>query len=226
MDPSGTDMDGVNAMNQGTKRLKVTPPADASASASALAHDHDHDGGSTMHSHSSPADDDSDLFPDEQPATPHHSRQPASDISPPTSLHAANAPAAPSSHTVAQPDQSRLNQNGKRALAMANSKATASAGKPNGAAFTPQVHQPSGYRWEREEDAPGYAWMNKKAQEGLKQGWDAIVDKDKMIRSEIYPPALLPAINLAADCLAPQGAMATCLLRRAAMSPPGLESQS
>ena len=43
------------------------------------------------------------------------------------------------------------------------------------------MHKASGYAWEREEDAPGYAWKSKRAREEASRAWDSILEKDKMI---------------------------------------------
>jgi len=56
------------------------------------------------------------------------------------------------------------------------------------------VHPPTGYTWSRDEDAPGYAWKNKKAQEEYARAMDQIQDKDKMIKrkSKLLPCCLMP----------------------------------
>lgn len=47
------------------------------------------------------------------------------------------------------------------------------------------VHPPTGYTWSRDEDAPGYAWKNKKAQEEFARAMDQIQDKDRMIKRKL-----------------------------------------
>lgn len=44
-----------------------------------------------------------------------------------------------------------------------------------------QVHQPTGYRWSKEEDAPGYLWKRKAAQRDAQTAWDGLLDKDRMV---------------------------------------------
>lgn len=131
------------------------------------------------------------MFPDENNSTPSTPKlNQIDELSPPTSLGPPqpNTSAAIISDVAgssADRENSFLNQNGKRVLARGDGKPMATdASKSNGAAqFTPQVHQPSGYRWEKEEDAPGYAWNSKKAMEDYNRSWDAIVDKSQMIKS-------------------------------------------
>lgn len=53
---------------------------------------------------------------------------------------------------------------------------SASAPAANGAG---SVHAASGYRWSREEDAPGYRWKNKKATEEAARAWDSLVGKEQ-----------------------------------------------
>lgn len=49
----------------------------------------------------------------------------------------------------------------------------------------PKVHQPSGYSWTKPEDAPGWSWQNRKAQEEANRAWEqGIVNKDRGIGSE------------------------------------------
>lgn len=43
------------------------------------------------------------------------------------------------------------------------------------------VHVSTGYRWSRDEDAPGYAWRNKKAVEEYNRAWEQLVDRDRTI---------------------------------------------
>lgn len=152
--------------------------------------DIDADGDSTMHS----SPDDTDMFPDENISTPSTPKLNLIDeLSPPTSLGPpqSNTSVPIMSDAVVPPadrDNSFLNQNGKRVLARGDGKPGAQdAGKSSGAAqFTPQVHQASGYRWDKEEDAPGYSWNGKKAMEEYNRSWDAIVDKSFMIKSECF----------------------------------------
>ena len=49
---------------------------------------------------------------------------------------------------------------------------------------TPQMDPRSGYTWEREEDAPGYAWKSKRAQDEYMKARDMIVNESVMVGSE------------------------------------------
>lgn len=59
--------------------------------------------------------------------------------------------------------------------AMANGKARAD--------LVVKTH-PSGYQFSRVEDEPGYAWLNKKAQDEYQRAWDQLSHKDAMVKSE------------------------------------------
>jgi len=61
---------------------------------------------------------------------------------------------------------------------------SSSSAGPGGAKH---VHQPSGYEWEKDEDAPGYLWKNKKAREEHARAMEQIIEKDKMIGSKSNP---------------------------------------
>lgn len=56
-------------------------------------------------------------------------------------------------------------------------------GKPR-QEFPAKTHDRSGYTWSREEDAPGYAWLNKKALDEYHRAWDSLVHKDSTVRGE------------------------------------------
>ncbi|KAI9722755.1 MAG: hypothetical protein M1828_004451 [Chrysothrix sp. TS-e1954] len=43
------------------------------------------------------------------------------------------------------------------------------------------VDEKTGYTWTKEEDAPGYAWKNRKAQDEANRAWGQIVQKEEMI---------------------------------------------
>jgi len=45
----------------------------------------------------------------------------------------------------------------------------------------PHIHQPTGYTWTRDEDAPGYSWRTKKAQEEMGRALEQIIDKDRIV---------------------------------------------
>jgi hypothetical protein len=63
------------------------------------------------------------------------------------------------------------------------------AGKNNGPAQFHQDHS-TGYTWQDEKDAPGYAWLNKQAREESQRAWNNIVDKDRVIKNR-YGDVLL-----------------------------------
>ena len=48
----------------------------------------------------------------------------------------------------------------------------------------------TGYKWEREEDAPGWAWLNQKAREDHSKAWSQVVEKDRKIGNK-YGDVLL-----------------------------------
>ena len=41
------------------------------------------------------------------------------------------------------------------------------------------VHPQTGYKWQKEEDAPGYKWKNKKALEEAARAWEMLVGKER-----------------------------------------------
>jgi hypothetical protein len=43
------------------------------------------------------------------------------------------------------------------------------------------VEKESGYTWEKEEDAPGYAWANTKAREEAARAWATVAEKERKI---------------------------------------------
>lgn len=44
-----------------------------------------------------------------------------------------------------------------------------------------RTHQPSGYTWERDDDAPGFLWKNRKARDECAKVMEAVVDLDHVI---------------------------------------------
>jgi len=56
------------------------------------------------------------------------------------------------------------------------------------------VYKSTGYRWSRDEDAPGYGWKNKKAIEDYHRALDQLVDKDNIIGRKIFVLELLTVI--------------------------------
>ncbi|KAF2199941.1 hypothetical protein GQ43DRAFT_464407 [Delitschia confertaspora ATCC 74209] len=147
----------------------------------------DAEGDSTMRSSPdlAPADE---MFPDEKdgPSTPQGSAaiasslDPASEMSPPDSQGPTNLVGVPRDDNLATMtgSPSTINANGKRV-------------------FTEgvKVDQATGYTWERQEDEPGYEWMNKRAQEEMVRALDQIVDKGSMIKLR-YGDPLDPTIPL------------------------------
>ncbi|KAK0906898.1 hypothetical protein LTR02_005732 [Friedmanniomyces endolithicus] len=59
------------------------------------------------------------------------------------------------------------------------------AGGPD---FAPKIHQQSGYTWEKLEDEPGYAWLNKKAQDERQRAFDGMVHKDCVVGNRYGDP--------------------------------------
>lgn len=86
------------------------------------------------------------------------------------------------------------NANGKRPINTISNGADESEhlaamhanGKPR-QEFPTKTHERSGYTWSREEDAPGYAWLNKKAMDEAHRAWDSLVHKEFMVRGELNP---------------------------------------
>jgi hypothetical protein len=75
-----------------------------------------------------------------------------------------------------------LNANGKRSWKENGGKVVKGEGKEEG---TVHVQQETGYTWKRDEDAPGWAWMNVKAREEAQRAYGQIVDKERMLKSEL-----------------------------------------
>ena len=128
---------------------------------------------------SSPSDSD----PDNTTQTP-LAQQPPSILSPPDSQHrttrSGNMPTAASGSAIA-------NANGKRPLN------TISNGLDDGGEgarpidhprreFPTQTHAASGYKWDRAEDEPGYAWLNKKAKDEMERAVAGMVHKDNVVQ--------------------------------------------
>ncbi|KAK8192215.1 hypothetical protein BKA81DRAFT_306479, partial [Phyllosticta paracitricarpa] len=103
------------------------------------------------------------------PSTPAANVVKTAELSPPNSQ---GAPGLGSGGGTAGPaDATTINANGKRAV-------------------VPSVHAASGYRWEREADAPGWAWKNKKAQEDWYKAEESFVERERMIRARYGDPLL------------------------------------
>jgi hypothetical protein len=158
--------------------------------------DIDIDGDSTMHS-SPELEADDEMFPDEAggPSTPTNpsafSLNVASELSPPGSQGPAQL--APQTETAAAPGaiaSTTVNENGKRAY-----PSTAQAMATETQQIGVQVDRATGYTWDRQEDEPGYDWMNKRAQEEAARAYDGIIDKGSMIKLRYGDPldASVPA---------------------------------
>ena len=52
------------------------------------------------------------------------------------------------------------------------------------------VEKDTGYKWDKEEDAPGYSWTNSKAREETARSWAQVVDKDRRVGNK-YGDVLL-----------------------------------
>lgn len=158
--------------------------------------DIDIDGDSTMHS-SPELEADDEMFPDEAagPSTPTNppafSLNAPSELSPPGSQGPAQLPARPET-AAAQTTEApaAINENGKRAYP-STMQESISETKPIGT----QVDKATGYTWDRQEDEPGYEWMNKRAFEEASRAYDMIIDKGAMIKLRYGDPldASVPA---------------------------------
>jgi hypothetical protein len=103
----------------------------------------------------------------------------------PTHLHNTDPiPFSPLSGNSAKmaPSQA-LNANGKRSWKENGGKGAKGEGKEEG---TVHVQQETGYTWKRDEDAPGWAWMNVKAREEAQRAYGQVVEKERMIKSKLH----------------------------------------
>jgi hypothetical protein len=140
------------------------------------------------------------MIDSESPTTPPANiLPPSSELSPPNSqgpipsrMHNTEPiPFSPLSGNSAKMAPSHaLNANGKR-----NWKENGGKGVLKGEGKTvgcggqegeQHVQQETGYTWTRDEDAPGYAWMNAKSREDAQRAYGQIVDKERMIKSMFY----------------------------------------
>lgn len=62
--------------------------------------------------------------------------------------------------------------------------AAAAGGGKGRAEYAPRTHERSGYTWSREEDAPGHAWLSKKALDEYHRAADVLVHRDLMVKGE------------------------------------------
>ncbi|KAI5275676.1 hypothetical protein E4T47_01378 [Aureobasidium subglaciale] len=140
----------------------------------------DHDGDSLMQSgNSSP-----------KPSTPHAQIRSIaiSDLSPPNSQ---GGPLPLDMPTVA-PSASGANMNGKRPISSIdpsqdlNGGVSLSAHIPTDAQV--RANAATIYQYTKPEDAPGYAWKNKKAQDEFNRAWESLVDKNRVIGNRYGDP--------------------------------------
>jgi hypothetical protein len=87
------------------------------------------------------------------------------------------------------PPSHQINENGKR-IWEANGQGAgkgvdASASASASASGGGEALQETGYKWEKEEDAPGWSWANPKAREEAARVYQGFVDKDRMIKSKL-----------------------------------------
>ena len=74
------------------------------------------------------------------------------------------------------------NANGKRPLNnISNGLDDADEGSPSRREFAPKTHAASGYKWDRAEDEPGFAWTTKKAKDEYIRAFDAMAHRDSFI---------------------------------------------
>ncbi|KAK3672679.1 hypothetical protein LTR78_007491 [Recurvomyces mirabilis] len=157
----------------------------------------DNDGDSRMAS--SP-----ELTDTEEVETPLDQITNSSILSPPDSQHREPSSNMPTS----APGVARANANGKRPLntisngehevidvdapmntTTTTASANANAGKARaGQEFATHTHQASGYSWNRAEDEPGYAWLNKKAMDERSRAWADMVHQDCVVGNRYGDP--------------------------------------
>lgn len=137
--------------------------------------------------------------PDSQNLAPQH---PQLAPSPFTPLSARGASAANAGRKMAPSD--KVNANGKRewdpshkndpanaaGLVDKSKKNSSTDATMSGEASTTNGSAHGPYKWEREEDAPGYAWTNSKARDDFARVWAGVVDKERGIGNK-YGDVLL-----------------------------------
>ncbi|KAL1619984.1 hypothetical protein SLS56_009857 [Neofusicoccum ribis] len=141
------------------------------------------------------------------PSTPTTALASHSELSPPSSQGASANTSA--TRTAAAAADAVINENGKRVLptglnfgsasrivpaAAADDGAAGAAEGGGGGAVSggkramPGVHAASGYRWEREAEAPGWGWKNKKAQEEWAKAEEGLVERERMVKARYGDP--------------------------------------
>ncbi|KAF4309162.1 hypothetical protein GTA08_BOTSDO03318 [Botryosphaeria dothidea] len=73
------------------------------------------------------------------------------------------------------------------------------------------VHAASGYRWEREAEAPGWSWKNKKAQEEWIKAEEGLVERERMVKDRYGDPLEGAARRLSSAAAAAAAATAVPL---------------
>lgn len=118
-----------------------------------------------------------------KPSTPHAQIRSIaiSDLSPPNSQ---GVPLPVDMPTVA-PSASGANMNGKRPISSIDQSQESQGGVSLSAAIPTDasIRATNTYQYTQPEDAPGYAWKNKKAQDDFSRAWDSLVDKNRRIGS-------------------------------------------
>jgi hypothetical protein len=108
-----------------------------------------------------------------------------SDLSPPNSQ---GVPLPIDMPTVA-PSASGANMNGKRPISSIDHSQESLGGGVSLSAAIPtdaSIRATTTYHYTQPEDAPGYAWKNKKAQDDFNRAWDSLVDKNRRIGSMCF----------------------------------------
>jgi hypothetical protein len=135
---------------------------------------------------------------DSQMTSPSDSEDPST---PNTANLATSHPASSASAVLSPPDSQHrntamANANGKRPLNTISNgpddeediqtlfSQTNQAPTKHRADFPPKTHAGSGYTWNRAEDEPGYAWLNKKAMDEFHRAWDGMVHRESMVKGE------------------------------------------
>ncbi|KXT06421.1 hypothetical protein AC578_6069 [Pseudocercospora eumusae] len=109
-------------------------------------------------------------------------------LSPPDSQHRETRSSSSTNMPTSASGSSIANSNGKRPLQTISNGADDMEelqAMANGKARADQVVKthPSGYQFSRVEDEPGYAWLNKKAQDEYQRAWDQLTHKDAMVKN-------------------------------------------
>ncbi|KAK6006510.1 hypothetical protein QM012_006920 [Aureobasidium pullulans] len=118
-----------------------------------------------------------------------------SDLSPPNSQ---GVPLPIDMPTVA-PSASGANMNGKRPISSIDHSQESQGGVPLSVAIPTDasVKAAAAYHYTQPEDAPGYAWNNKKAQDDFNRAWDSLVDKNRRIGNKYGDPFAMADRELA-----------------------------